>query len=60
LRMGSENEAIVKAKLRELRVIVTTSQDPPGDVATAPSPAPSTDAPSVTPDTAPEAAPAPQ
>jgi hypothetical protein len=29
LRMGSQNEAIIKQKLKELRVYVTTSRDPP-------------------------------
>lgn len=29
LRMGSDNTALVKKKLRELREVVTTSQDPP-------------------------------
>jgi hypothetical protein len=56
LRMGSENEAIIKAKLRELRVVVTTSQDPPADVSTPAGP----DSPTIKPDAAPEAAPAPK
>jgi hypothetical protein len=61
LRMGSENEAIIKQKLRDLRVVVTTSQDPPKDSeAAAPSAQPPADAPTVTPDSAPEAAPAPR
>ena len=29
LRMGNENAEVVKNKLRELRVVITTSQDPP-------------------------------
>jgi hypothetical protein len=29
MRMGRANEAVVKAKLRELRKIVTTGRDPP-------------------------------
>src|SRR6185436_17861366 len=33
MRMGPQNEASIKAKLKELRVYVTTSQDPPADVA---------------------------
>jgi hypothetical protein len=48
MRMGAENEAIIKQKLRDLRTFVTTSQDAPGDSA-------ASDAPAVTPDTAPEA-----
>src|SRR6185369_8627545 len=45
LRMGPQNEAVIKGKLKELRVYVTTSQDPPagasapaaaGDAAAAP------------------------
>ncbi len=35
LRMGSDNAEIIKKKLRELRVVVTTSQDPPADTTTA-------------------------
>ena len=31
LRMGSDNADVLKKKLRELRVVVTTSQDPPAD-----------------------------
>jgi hypothetical protein len=54
LRMGSANAALIKKKLRELRVVVTTSQDPPASSA-APG---SADAPAVKPDAAPEAAPA--
>jgi hypothetical protein len=30
MRMGSENEAIIKGKLRQLRDVITKSQDPPG------------------------------
>jgi hypothetical protein len=65
LRMGSQNEAVVKQKLRELRIVVTTSQEAPGD-STAPAAAPSAtgmpevEAPTVNPDAAPEAAPARQ
>jgi hypothetical protein len=33
MRMGPQNEATIKAKLKELRVYVTTSQDPPADAA---------------------------
>jgi hypothetical protein len=49
LRMGSENQAIIKKKLKDLRVVVTTSRDPPAGTA---------DGPEVKPDTAPEATPA--
>ncbi len=31
MRMGTDNEAVIKQKLRELRVFVTTSQDAPSD-----------------------------
>jgi len=61
LRMGSQNEAAIKAKLKELRVYVTTSQDPPPEAtppasgAAAPGDAA---APAVKPDSQPEAAPA--
>jgi DUF3014 family protein len=37
LRMGSENEEIIKSKLRELRVVITTSQDPPSSGGASPS-----------------------
>jgi hypothetical protein len=47
LRMGSENAATIKQKLKDLRTVVTTSRDPPSDTAA--------DGPQVTPDTAPEA-----
>jgi hypothetical protein len=60
MRMGPQNEAIIKAKLQELRTYVTTSQDRPADVpepAAAPGDAA---APAVTPDSAPEATPAPK
>ena len=50
LRMGSQNQAAIKKKLRDLRTVVTTSQDPP-DAATA-------DGPEVKPDAVPEARPA--
>ena len=71
MRMGSENEAIIKGKLKELRVYVTTSQDAPADAASsapsassAPAAAPATPgdaaAPAVRPDSVPEAAPAPK
>jgi hypothetical protein len=33
LRMGSDNAEAIKNKLRELRTVVTTSQDPPSDAA---------------------------
>lgn len=62
LRMGAQNQAIVKQKLRDLRVVVTTSQEKPADSETA---APATtgspqEGPTVTPDSAPEAAPSQQ
>jgi len=68
LRMGPQNEATIKAKLKELRVYVTTSQDPPAEAAApaapgdAAAPAASGDAaaPAVKPDSVPEAAPAPK
>jgi hypothetical protein len=61
MRMGPANESAMKAKLKELRTYVTTSQDPPkdaaspGEAASAPS---GPDSPTVTPDSAPEATPA--
>jgi hypothetical protein len=68
LRMGSQNEALIKEKLKQLRVYVTTSQDAPAEAATSAPSATSTSgapaapgepaAPAVTPDSAPEAAPA--
>jgi hypothetical protein len=73
LRMGPANTAVLKAKLKELRTYVTTSQDPPKDAtpgdatagasaagAAAPGDAatPPSDAPTVKPDAAAEAAPA--
>jgi len=33
LRMGNENAAVIKNKLREFRTVITTSRDPPGDAA---------------------------
>jgi len=36
MRMGPDNAAALKKKLRELRTFVTTSQDPPTESATAP------------------------
>src|SRR5262245_41095941 len=54
LRMGNENAEIVKNKLRELRVVITTSQDPPSSQSAAPGDAA---APAVKPDTSPTAAP---
>jgi hypothetical protein len=63
LRMGPQNEAIIKEKLKELRVYVTTSQDAPADAASsAPSGVAPGDAaaPAVRPDSVPEAAPAPK
>jgi hypothetical protein len=54
LRMGSENAAVIKQKLRELRVVVTTSQDPPAD----PAAGVTGDKPTVKPDAVPEATPA--
>jgi hypothetical protein len=62
LRMGNENAEIIKKKLRELRVVVTTSQDPPTQSA-APTQAPAQPgdaaaaAPEVSPDTSPTATP---
>jgi flagellar basal body-associated protein FliL len=65
LRMGSDNSAAIKKKLRELREVVTTSQDPPADSnAATPPPAATPDstaaAPAVIPDTTPSATPAPR
>jgi hypothetical protein len=67
MRMGSQNQAIIKSKLQELRTYVTTSQDRPADEATAAPSAPGdaavpgdSAAPAVKPDTAPEATPAPR
>jgi hypothetical protein len=65
LRMGGQNEAVVKQKLRELRIVVTSSQEAPADSAasaTAPATtgAPQVEAPTVKPDAAPEAVPAKQ
>jgi hypothetical protein len=57
LRMGTQNEAAIKAKLKELRVYVTTSQDPPPEAA-APAQPGDAAAPAVKPDSQPEAAPA--
>jgi len=57
LRMGNENAELIKNKLRELRVVITTSQDPPSQDAAQPG---TTAAPAVNPDAAPTAAPAPQ
>jgi hypothetical protein len=71
LRMGPQNEAAIKAKLKELRVYVTTSQDPPAEAtgssaaapaapgdAAAPAAPGDAAAPAVRPDSVPEAAPA--
>jgi hypothetical protein len=57
MRMGPQNEAAIKAKLKELRVYVTTSQDAPADA----KPAAPGDAAAaaVKPDSTPEAVPAP-
>jgi hypothetical protein len=57
--MGAQNEAVIKAKLKELRVYVTTSQDPPAETA-APAQPGDAAAPAVKPDSQPEAAPAPK
>jgi hypothetical protein len=61
LRMGSENAEVVKNKLRELRTVITTSQDPPSDsaagAAAAPAVAPA-EGPEVKPDTTSTATPA--
>jgi hypothetical protein len=59
MRMGPQNEAIIKDKLKALRVYVTTSQDTPKE-ATQEAPAAPGDAaaPAVTPDSVPEATPA--
>ena len=65
LRMGPQNEAAIKEKLKELRVYVTTSQDPPKEVTSAApaapgdAAAPASDAAAVKPDSVPEATPAP-
>ncbi len=59
LRMGQENESVIKAKLKELRVYVTTSQDPPAEAAAPAAPGDAA-APAVKPDSVPEAAPAPK
>ena len=64
LRMGPQNEAIIKGKLKELRVYVTTSQDPPAGAAGSATPGDAAApgeaaAPAVKPDSQPEAAPAP-
>lgn len=63
LRMGAQNQAIVKQKLRDLRVVVTTSQEKPADgdaAAPVSTGAPQVEGPTVRPDAAPEAAPAQQ
>ena len=58
LRMGNENAEVIKNKLRELRVVITTSQDPPSPSGTAAGAAPGdAAAPAVKPDTSPTAAP---
>lgn len=56
LRMGPQNEGVIKAKLKELRVYVTTSQDAPADAASPAVPGDSA-APAVKPDSVPEATP---
>jgi DUF3014 family protein len=70
LRMGQQNEAAIKEKLKELRVYVTTSQDKPAEAADSAAPASAAPAapaapgdaaaPAVKPDSVPEAAPAPR
>jgi hypothetical protein len=61
LRMGGDNSAAIKKKLRELREVVTTSQDPPADSnAAAPAVTPDPAGPAVIPDTTPSASPAPR
>jgi len=73
LRMGAQNEAAIKAKLKELRVYVTTSQDPPAEAAGSSAATPvapgeaavpaapgDAAAPAVRPDSVPEATPAPK
>lgn len=67
LRMGAGNQSILKQKLRDLRVVVTTSQEKPSDSGTPPpatapatTGAPQVEAPTVKPDVAPEAVPAGQ
>ena len=58
LRMGSDNAEVIKKKLRELRTVVTTSQDPPAGAGAAAGPAVEpTGAPVVKPDTTPTATP---
>ena len=59
MRMGPQNEVIIKGKLKELRTYVTTSQDPPKDAAPPAAPG-DVAAPAVRPDSVPEAAPAPK
>ena len=58
MRMGPQNEGVIKAKLKELRVYVTTSQDTPKEAAAPAAPGDAA-APAVKPDSVPEAAPAP-
>jgi hypothetical protein len=59
MRMGPQNEAIIKGKLKELRTYVTTSQDPPKDTSAPAAPGDAA-APAVRPDSVPEATPAPR
>ena len=53
MRMGPQNEAVIKAKLKELRVYVTTSQDTPPEAR--PAASPDAAEPAVKPDSVPEA-----
>ena len=56
LRMGNDNAEILKKKLRELRVVITTSQDPPSPATGTAQPNEAA-APGVKPDTSPTATP---
>jgi Protein of unknown function (DUF3014) len=60
MRMGAQNESVIKGKLKELRTYVTTSQDQPKETATPAAPGDAAAPAAVKPDTAPEAAPAPR
>ena len=60
LRMGSDNAEVIKKKLRELRTVITTSQDPPSGTAPGAAGAPAVEpaeGPEVKPDTTPGATP---
>jgi hypothetical protein len=66
LRMGTQNASVIKGKLKELRIYVTTARDPPAEAAAPASGAPvsgvpaDADAPAVKPDAVPEAQAAPK